>query len=72
MVGTFYQAASPENEPFVQAGDTVTADSVVCVIEAMKVMNEIKAGLAGTVEKVLVSNGEAVEFGQVIFQVRPA
>ena len=72
MVGTFYQAANPESEPFVQAGDTVTADTVVCIIEAMKVMNEIKAGLAGTVERVLVSNGEAVEFGQPIFQVRPA
>ena len=72
MVGTFYQAANPESEPFVQAGDTVIADTVVCIIEAMKVMNEIKAGLAGTVEKVLVSNGEAVEFGQPIFQVRPA
>ena len=72
MVGTFYLAASPENEPFVQAGDTVTADSVVCIIEAMKVMNEIKAGLAGTVAKVLINNGEAVEFGQAIFQVRPA
>ncbi|GAH18239.1 unnamed protein product [marine sediment metagenome] len=72
MVGTFYQAANPESEPFVQAGDTVTADTVVCIVEAMKVMNEIKAGLAGTVEKVLVSNGEAVEFGQPIFQVRPA
>ncbi len=72
MVGTFYQASSPENDPFVQVGDSVTADTVVCVIEAMKVMNEIKAGLAGTVEKVLVSNGEAVEFGQPMFQVRPA
>ena len=72
MVGTFYQAANPESEPFVQAGDTVTADTVVCIIEAMKVMNEIKSGLAGTVERVLVSNGEAVEFGQPIFQVRPA
>ncbi len=72
MVGTFYQAANPESEPFVQAGDTVTADTVVCIVEAMKVMNEIKAGLAGTVERVLVSNGEAVEFGQPIFQVRPA
>ncbi len=72
MVGTFYQAANPESEPFVQAGDTVTADTVVCIIEAMKVMNEIKAGLSGTVERVLVSNGEAVEFGQPIFQVRPA
>ncbi len=72
MVGTFYQATSPEDTPFVQIGDKVTADSVVCIIEAMKVMNEIKAGVAGTVEKVLISNGEAVEFGQPIFQVRPA
>lgn len=72
MVGTFYQATSPEDAPFVQAGDKVTADTVVCIIEAMKVMNEIKAGLAGTIEKVLVGNGEAVEFGQSIFQVRPA
>ncbi len=72
MVGTFYQATSPEDNPFVQVGDKVTGDTVVCIIEAMKVMNEIKAGLAGTVERVLVSNGEAVEFGQPIFQVRPA
>jgi len=72
MVGTFYHAASPEEKAFIQAGDKVTEDSVVCIIEAMKVMNEIKAGLTGTVEKVLISNGEAVEFGQTIFQVRPA
>ena len=72
MVGTFYQAPSPESDSFVQAGDTVTADTVVCVVEAMKVMNEIKAGLTGTIAKLLVSNGEAVEFGQPIFQVRPA
>ncbi len=72
MVGTFYQAANPESEPFVQVGDSVTADTVVCIVEAMKVMNEIKAGLAGTIEKVLASNGEAVEFGQPMFHVRPA
>lgn len=72
MVGTFYQAANPENEPFVQVGDAVRTDTVVCIVEAMKVMNEIKAGLAGTIEKVLISNGEAVEFGQSMFQVRPA
>ncbi len=72
MVGTFYQALNPESEPFVQPGDAVSGDTVVCVVEAMKVMNEIKAGLTGTIEKVLVSNGEAVEFGQPMFQVRPA
>ena len=72
MVGTFYQAANPESEAFVQVGDSVTAETVVCIVEAMKVMNEIKAGLAGTIEKVLASNGEAVEFGQPMFQVRPA
>ncbi len=72
LVGTFYHASSPEDDAFVQAGDSVTAETVVCIIEAMKVMNEIKAGQSGTIEKVLVSNGEAVEFGQPMFQVRPA
>ncbi len=72
MVGTFYQASSPESDSFVQVGDTVTADTVVCVVEAMKVMNEIKAGLSGTIAKLLVSNGEAVEFGQAMFQVHPS
>ena len=72
MVGTFYQAANPESDTFVQIGDSVTAETVVCIVEAMKVMNEIKAGLAGTIAKVLISNGEAVEFGQPMFQVRPA
>ena len=71
MVGTFYQASSPENPPFVQPGDTVTEEAVVCIVEAMKVMNEIKAGVSGTVERLLVKNGEAVEFGQPIFLVRP-
>jgi len=72
MVGTFYQAPTPESDPFVQIGDTVNSDSAVCIIEAMKVMNEIKAGLTGTIEKVLVKNGEALEFGQPMFLVRPA
>ena len=72
MVGTFYQAASPENDAFVQVGDTISDDTVICIVEAMKVMNEIKAGVSGTVEKILVSNGEAVEFGQPMFKVRPA
>ncbi|MDH3583873.1 MAG: acetyl-CoA carboxylase biotin carboxyl carrier protein [Phycisphaerae bacterium] len=71
MVGTFYAAASPDADPFVGVGASVGPDSVVCVVEAMKVFNEIKAELAGTVEKVLVSNGEAVEFEQPLFLIRP-
>ncbi len=71
MVGTFYQASTPENPPFIQPGDTVTEETVVCIVEAMKVLNEIKSGVSGTVERLLVKNGEAVEFGQPIFLVRP-
>ncbi len=72
MVGTFYSSSSPDSDAYISLGDVVSSETVVCIVEAMKVMNEIKAGLAGTVERVLVSNGEAVEFGQSIFQVRPA
>lgn len=71
MVGTFYVASSPETDPFVQVGDHVAEDTVVCVIEAMKVFNEIRAETSGTIEKVLVENAEAVEFGQPLFVVRP-
>jgi len=71
MVGTFYTAASPDADPFVQVGDHVAEDTVVCVIEAMKVFNEIRAETSGTIEKVLVENAEAVEFGQPLFVVRP-
>jgi acetyl-CoA carboxylase biotin carboxyl carrier protein len=72
MVGTFYRAASPDAEPFVQVGQRVTPETVLCVIEAMKVMNEIKAELSGEILGVLVENGEPVEFGQPLFQVKPA
>ena len=72
MVGTFYVAANPDAEPFVKSGDHVTADTVVCIIEAMKVFNEIKAEQVGTIERVLVENGQAVEFGQPLFEVKPA
>jgi len=72
MVGTFYNAASPDSPPFVKPGAQVTADSVVCIIEAMKVFNEIKAEKSGVIEKILVKNGEPVEFGQKLFLVRPA
>jgi acetyl-CoA carboxylase biotin carboxyl carrier protein len=72
MVGTFYAAASPDAKAFASVGDRVTADSVVCIIEAMKVFNEIKAETSGTIAKVLVANGQAVEFGQPLFMVKPA
>jgi len=71
MVGTFYSAPNPEAGPFVKAGSTVTADTVVCIIEAMKVFNEIKAGKAGKVERILVKSGDAVEFGQKLFLIKP-
>lgn len=69
MVGTFYSAADPESPPFVRVGDVVRGDSVVCLIEAMKVFNEIKAETSGRITKVLVKNGEAVEFDQPLFGV---
>ena len=71
MVGTFYSAANPDAAPFVKAGDKVGPDTVVCLVEAMKVFNEIKAECAGTIERVLVKNGDAIEFGQQLFVVRP-
>ncbi len=72
MVGTFYTAASPESPVFTKVGAKVGADSIVCIIEAMKVMNEIQAELSGTITEVLVENGEAVEYGQPLFKVKTA
>lgn len=72
MVGTFYTAADPESSPFVQVGTHVQPSTVVCIVEAMKVFNEIKAGVTGIIERILVKNANAVEFGQPMFQVRPA
>lgn len=69
MVGTFYAAPSPESPPFVQPGDSVTEESTVCIIEAMKVMNEIKAEVSGKIVEVLAKNGDSVEFGQPLFRV---
>ncbi len=71
MVGTFYAAPSPDAKPFVSVGDKVGPDTVVCLVEAMKVFNEIKAEVSGTIEKVLVQSGQSVEFGQPLFMVRP-
>jgi acetyl-CoA carboxylase biotin carboxyl carrier protein len=71
MVGTFYAAADPDSPPFVSVGAVVQPETVVCLIEAMKIFNEIKAECAGTVERVIAKNGQAVEFGQTLFLVRP-
>lgn len=70
MVGTFYASPDPESAPFIKIGDRVTPDSVVCIIEAMKVFNEIKAEVSGTVESIEVRSGAPVEFGQVLMTVR--
>jgi acetyl-CoA carboxylase biotin carboxyl carrier protein len=69
MVGTFYRASSPGAKPLVEVGSTVQPTDPVCIIEAMKIMNEIEAGVGGTVTKVLVENGQAVEFGQPLFVI---
>ncbi|MBQ6352177.1 MAG: acetyl-CoA carboxylase biotin carboxyl carrier protein [Lentisphaeria bacterium] len=69
LVGTFYRAASPEAKPFVEVGDRVTADTVVGIIEAMKVMNEVKAEKSGVIKEVLVDNGDPVEYGQKLFVI---
>jgi acetyl-CoA carboxylase biotin carboxyl carrier protein len=72
MVGTFYAAPAPDAAPFVRLGDKVNPETVVCIIEAMKVFNEIKADVAGTIESIDVVGGTAVEFGQVLMKVRTA
>jgi len=71
MVGTFYAMPNPESPPFVTEGSRVSPNSVVCIVEAMKVFNEIKAEVSGTVKKVLVKNEDPVEFGQPLFMVKP-
>lgn len=71
MVGTFYRAPSPESANYVEIGSEVNADTVVCIIEAMKVMNEIKAEVKGVVTQVLMDNSKPVEFGQPLFKIRP-
>ena len=71
IVGTFYATPSPDSEPFVEIGTVVNPQTVVCIIEAMKVLNEIKAETSGTIVEVLVTNGQAVEYGQPLFKVKP-
>ena len=72
MVGTFYRAPSPDSAPYVQVGDVVDINTVVCIVEAMKVMNEIKAGVKGKVTEIMVDNGQPVEFGRIMFKVKKA
>ena len=72
MIGTFYRAPSPEAANYVEVGTEVNADTVVCIIEAMKVMNEIKAEVKGIVTQILVDNAKPVEFGQAMFKIRPS
>ena len=72
MVGTFYVASSPDAAPFVGIGSNVKAYSVVCIVEAMKVMNEVQAEIAGTIVEVLLSSGTSVEYGQPLFKIKVA
>ena len=70
MVGTFYTASSPESGAFVNIGSTINSETVVCIIEAMKVMNEIKAEISGTIVEIVAENGKPVQFGDVLFKVK--
>jgi acetyl-CoA carboxylase biotin carboxyl carrier protein len=69
MVGTFYSSPSPENPPYTKSGDQVSSDTIVCIIEAMKIMNEIQAEQSGTIAEILVENGQPVEYGQRLYRL---
>ncbi|WP_348664103.1 acetyl-CoA carboxylase biotin carboxyl carrier protein [Chlamydia vaughanii] len=69
LVGTFYSSPSPESPSFVKPGDVVSEDTIVCIVEAMKVMNEVKAGMSGRVVEVLITNGDPVQFGSRLFRI---
>lgn len=71
IVGTFYRSPAPDADSYVKVGDRVEQGSVLCIVEAMKLMNEIESDISGTVEKILVDNGRPVEYGQVLFLVKP-
>ena len=72
IVGTYYSSPSPDAKPFVSVGDTVSVGDALCIIEAMKIMNEIESDVSGTITKILVKNGQPVEFDQPLFEVDPA
>ncbi len=71
IVGTFYRAPSPEADPYVQVGDTVSSGTVLCIVEAMKLMNEIESDISGKIVKILVDNGKPVEYNQPLFLIQP-
>jgi acetyl-CoA carboxylase biotin carboxyl carrier protein len=71
LIGTFYATPSPDSKPYVEPGLHVDAQTVICIIEAMKVMNEIKTEISGTIVEISVTNGQAVEYGQVLFRIKP-
>ena len=71
MVGTFYRAPGPDEAPFVEVGDRIQLGQTVCIIEAMKLMNELEAEVAGEIVEILVQNGQPVEYGQVLMRVNP-
>lgn len=71
IVGTFYSAPSPDSPPFVSVGETIKKGDVLCIIEAMKLMNEIEAEVSGTIAEILVENGQPVEYDQVLYRIRP-
>ena len=71
MVGTFYSAPSPDDKDFVKLGDKVTKGNVVCIIEAMKLFNEIESDVSGTIEKILLKTSDPIEYGQPLFAIKP-
>jgi acetyl-CoA carboxylase biotin carboxyl carrier protein len=71
MVGTFYRAPAPDADPYVEVGDHVRVGQTLCILEAMKLMNELEAEVSGTVMEIVVENAEPVEYGQVLFRIRP-
>ena len=71
IVGTYYEAPSPGSPPFIKVGDEVTAGQVLCIVEAMKLMNEIESDVAGEIVKILVTNNQPIEYGQSLFAIRP-
>lgn len=70
IVGTFYEAASPDSDPFVKVGDTIKKGDTLCIVEAMKIMNEIESEVSGTIQKIIVENGQPVEFDQPLFIIK--
>ena len=69
MVGTFYRSPAPKSQPFVEVGDSIKAGDILCIVEAMKMMNQIESEKAGTITEIFVENGEAVEFDQPLFSI---